>query len=73
MIKFSIENEQLFVLDTKHGRRSAYAAIKIATDMVDENLITEREAILHLNGAQITHFLFPTIDPHYGNSTNSVW
>jgi hypothetical protein len=34
--------------------------------MVKDKLITEREALLHLHAAQLTHFLFPTLDPHYG-------
>lgn len=65
-----MENGNLFILETRHGRRSAFAAAKIASDMVYEKIITEREALLHLNADQLTHFLFPTLDPHYGKANN---
>ncbi|RYH25265.1 hypothetical protein EON65_15680 [archaeon] len=58
-------------METKHARRSAFAAVKIANDMVKEKLITEREALLQLNAVQLTHFLYPTLDPHYGKSVES--
>eukprot|EP00981_Chlorochromonas_danica_P015009 scaffold9957_cov159-Ochromonas_danica.AAC.1 len=68
LVEFTVENGNLFILETRHGRRSAFAAAKIASDMVYEKIITEREALLHLNADQLTHFLFPTLDPHYVDS-----
>lgn len=66
VVEFTVESGELFILETRNGRRSAFAAVRIAKDMVTEKLITEREALLHLNASQLTHFLFATLDPHYG-------
>ncbi|MGL6115057.1 MAG: pyruvate, phosphate dikinase [Cetobacterium sp.] len=56
-IEFTIENEKLFILQTRNGKRSPYAAIKIATDMVKENLISKEQALLRINPKDITILL----------------
>jgi pyruvate,orthophosphate dikinase len=61
--EFPIEENKLFMLQTRAGKRTAQAAIKIAVDMVKEKLITREEAILRIDPAQIDHLLHPRIDP----------
>ncbi len=63
-IEFTIEKGQLYLLQTRNGKRTAKAAIKIAVDMVDEGLITEREALLRIDPNQLNVLLHPSIDPH---------
>ena len=62
-IEFTIENGKLWMLQTRNGKRTAQAAIKIAVDMVKEKLITEKEAILRVDPHQIDQLLHPMIDP----------
>ncbi len=61
-IEFTIEDHKLFMLQTRGGKRSAAAAIKIAVDMVKEGLIPKDEAILRVQPEQLDQLLHPTID-----------
>lgn len=61
--EFTIENEQLFMLQTRTGKRTANAAVRIAVEMVNEGLITKEEAILRIDPAQLDQLLHPVIDP----------
>jgi len=61
--EFTIENERLFMLQTRTGKRTAAAAVKIAVDMVNEELITKEEAVLRIDPAQLDQLLHPIIDP----------
>jgi pyruvate, orthophosphate dikinase len=61
--EFTIENSTLFMLQTRNGKRTAAAAVKIAVDMVKEKLITKEEALLRLEPRQIDQLLHPVIDP----------
>ncbi|MDO9538151.1 MAG: pyruvate, phosphate dikinase [Thermoplasmata archaeon] len=60
--EFTIESGTLYILQTRNGKRSAQAAIKIAVDMVDERLITKKEAILKIDPNQIAHLLHRRLD-----------
>lgn len=62
-MEFTIEKGRLFILQTRTGKRTAAAAVKIATDMVSEGLISKEEAILRLDPNQIDQLLHPRIDP----------
>lgn len=62
-IEFTIERNKLWMLQTRNGKRTAKAALKIAADMIDEKLITEEEAILRLDPASLDQLLHPTLDP----------
>lgn len=62
-MEFTIEREKLWMLQTRTGKRTAFAAVKIAVDMVNEGLIKKEEAILRINPAQIDQFLHPRFDP----------
>ncbi len=61
--EFTVENRKLFMLQTRTGKRTAFAAVKIAVDMVKEGLITEEEALMRLAPAQIDQLLHPILDP----------
>ena len=62
-IEFTIEKNRLWMLQTRNGKRTARATIKIAVDMVREKLITEKQAILRVQPEHLDQLLHPTIDP----------
>jgi pyruvate,orthophosphate dikinase len=66
-IEFTIEQGKLWMLQTRVGKRTARAALKIAIDMVDEGLITREEAVLRIDPAQLDQLLHPQFDAnaHY--------
>ena len=59
-IEFTIERGKLWMLQTRVGKRTAGAAFRIATQLVDEGLIDEQEALLRVSGAQLAQLMFPT-------------
>jgi pyruvate,orthophosphate dikinase len=61
-IEFTIENGRLWMLQTRSGKRTARAAVKIAVDMVKEGLITKEEAILRVDPSSINQLLHPAIN-----------
>ena len=61
-IEFTVENNKLWMLQTRSGKRTAKAAIKIAVDMVQEKLITNKEAILRIDPSTLDTLLHPTLD-----------
>ncbi len=62
-IEFTIQNQKLWMLQTRNGKRTAAAAVKIAVDMVNEGLITKEQALLRIDPASLDQLLHPTIDP----------
>jgi pyruvate,orthophosphate dikinase len=64
-IEFTIERGKLYMLQTRTGKRTAAAALRIAVEMVAEKLITRREAILRIRPEQLDHLLHPTLDPKF--------
>ncbi|MGQ3684549.1 MAG: pyruvate, phosphate dikinase [Candidatus Loosdrechtia sp.] len=62
-IEFTIQEGRLFILQTRSGKRTARAAIKIAVDMVKEGLIDKKTAISRIDPAQLDQLLHPTFDP----------
>jgi pyruvate,orthophosphate dikinase len=63
-IEFTIERGTLYMLQTRNGKRTAAASLKIACDMVREKLISKDEAILRVNPDQLDQLLHPTLDPN---------
>ena len=61
-IEFTIENEKLFILQTRNGKRTAKAAVNIAVDMVDEGKITKEECIARIEPKTLEQLLHPTFD-----------
>jgi pyruvate,orthophosphate dikinase len=62
-IEFTIENGKLWMLQTRNGKRTGKAAIKIAVDMVKEGLISKEEALMRVEPMQLDQLLHPIIDP----------
>ena len=63
-IEFTVQEGKLFILQTRAGKRSTQAALKIAVDMVGEGLITREEAVKSINANQLDQLLHPTLDPN---------
>ncbi len=63
-MEFTIEEGKLYMLQTRNGKRTPEAALKIAVDMVHENLITKKEAILRLTPKELSSILHPTFIMH---------
>ena len=61
-VEFTIENNKLWILQTRSGKRTAKSAIKIAVDMVKEKLISKKEALLRIDPASLDNLLHPSID-----------
>jgi pyruvate,orthophosphate dikinase len=61
-VEFTVENKKLWILQTRSGKRTAEAGIKIAVDMVKEKLINKKEAILRINPDTLDTLLHPTLD-----------
>ncbi|MFP5220236.1 MAG: pyruvate, phosphate dikinase [Actinomycetes bacterium] len=67
-IEFTIERGKLWMLQTRVGKRTAGAAFRIATQLVDEGLISEDEALLRVTGAQLAQLMFP----HFGDTSGAT-
>ncbi|MDY1007670.1 MULTISPECIES: pyruvate, phosphate dikinase [unclassified Sphingomonas] len=63
-IEFTVEKTKLWMLQTRAGKRTAKAALKIAVDMANEGLITREEAILRVEPMALDQLLHPTLDPN---------
>ncbi|MCH5185301.1 MAG: pyruvate, phosphate dikinase [Oscillospiraceae bacterium] len=61
-MEFTIEDKKLYMLQTRNGKRTAAAALKIACDLVDEGMITEQEAVLMIDPKQLDALLHPQFD-----------
>ncbi len=61
-MEFTIENKKLYMLQTRNGKRTAAAAIKIACDLIDEKMISEQEALMQIDAKSLDMLLHPTFD-----------
>ncbi len=61
-MEFTVENEKLYMLQTRNGKRTAAAAIKIACDLIDEGMITEEQAIMQIDAKSLDMLLHPQFD-----------
>ena len=64
-LEFTVERGKLYMLQTRNGKRTAKAALKIAVDMAGEGLITQNEAVLRVDAAALDQLLHPTIAEGY--------
>jgi pyruvate,orthophosphate dikinase len=62
-IEFTVEDNALYLLQTRSAKRTAAAAVKSAVDMVDEGLISREQAVTRIDPAQLDQLLHPMIDP----------
>ena len=71
-MEFTIEDGKLFMLQTRNGKRTATAALKIAVDMVEEGMITKEEALLKVDPKQLDQLLHPMFDQDSLNNAKCV-
>lgn len=71
-VEFTIQEGRLFMLQTRTGKRTGLAAVKIAYDMVKEKMITPQEALLRIEGDQLNQLLFPIFDPVAANKAKKI-
>ena len=74
-MEFTIEQGKLYMLQTRNGKRTAAAAIKIACDLIDEGMITEKEALMQIDAKSLDMLLHPTFDPmdlKVANANNKI-
>ena len=71
-MEFTVENGKLYMLQTRNGKRTPAAAIKIACDLIDEGMKTEQEALLMLDPKQLDALLHPQFDPDALKSAKPV-
>jgi pyruvate,orthophosphate dikinase len=69
-IEFTIERGELFMLQTRNGKRTGAAAVKVACDMVREKLIDEKEAVLRIPANDLTQLLLPSFSPKAKSSAD---
>jgi pyruvate,orthophosphate dikinase len=62
-VEFTVERDKLYVLQTRNGKRTAVAAVRIAREMAEEGLISREEAVGRVEPRQLEHLLHPRIDP----------
>jgi pyruvate,orthophosphate dikinase len=62
-VEFTIEHGKFWMLQTRDGKRTAQAAVRIAVDMVEEGLISREEAVLRVSPEQVDFFMHPQFDP----------
>ncbi len=62
-IEFTIENKKLFILQTRNAKRTVAAALKVAVDLVNEKIITPKEALLRIQPEDLNQLLHPRLDP----------
>ena len=65
-MEFTIEDGKLYMLQTRNGKRTAAAALKIASDLVNEGIITQEEALMRIEPGQLDQLLHPAIPPNHG-------
>lgn len=71
-IEFTIQEGKLFILQTRNGKRTGHAAVKIAVDLVKERLITEEEAIMKVDPEQLNQLLHKRLDPAIMKNAKSL-
>ena len=71
-IEFTIERGKLYILQTRSGKRTAVAALKVAVDLVEEGLITKEEAVLRIDPKQLDQLLHPTFEPNALKAAKSI-
>ncbi len=71
-MEFTVEHGKLFMLQTRNGKRTASAAIKIACDLIDEGMITEEEALMQIDAKSLDMLLHPQFDAEALKKANPV-
>ena len=72
-VEFTVENNKLWILQTRSGKRTSKSAVKIAVDMVKEKLILKKQAILRIDPNSLDTLLHPTLDEKSEIKVNCKW
>ncbi len=71
--EFTIEDGKLYMLQTRNGKRTGPAAVRIAVEMVEEGLIDKKEAVLRVDPQQLDQLLHPVLDPELEEGAARSW
>ena len=71
-LEFTVENNRLYILQTRNGKRTGHAAVRIAVDMVEEKLITKKEAVWRIPADSLAHLLAPIFDRQSASSAKKI-
>jgi pyruvate,orthophosphate dikinase len=71
-LEFTVEENRLYILQTRNGKRTGHAAVRIAVEMVDEKLITKKEAVRRVPADSLAHLLAPIFDRHSALSAKKI-
>jgi pyruvate,orthophosphate dikinase len=71
-LEFTVEDNRLYILQTRNGKRTGHAAVRIAVDMVDEKLITKKEAVRRIPADSLAHLLAPIFDRQSAKSAKKI-
>jgi pyruvate, orthophosphate dikinase len=71
-LEFTVEDNKLFILQTRNGKRTGHAAVRIAVEMVDERLITKKEAVRRVPADSLAHLLAPIFDRQSARSAKKI-
>src|ERR1051326_2121173 len=71
-LEFTVEENRLYILQTRNGKRTGHAAVRIAVDMVDEKLITKKDAVRRVPADSLSHLLAPIFDRQAVRSAKKI-
>src|SRR5947209_2687747 len=71
-LEFTVEENHLYILQTRNGKRTGHAAVRIAVDMVDEKLISREEAVRRIPADSLAHLLAPIFDRQSANEAKKI-
>src|SRR5437660_1994747 len=71
-LEFTVEDNRLYILQTRNGKRTGHAAVRIAVDMVEEKLITKKEAVRRIPADSLAHLIAPIFDRQSASSAKKI-
>ena len=71
-LEFTVEDKRLYILQTRNGKRTGHAAVRIAVDMVEERLITKKEAVRRIPADSLAHLLAPIFDRQSASQAKKI-
>jgi pyruvate, orthophosphate dikinase len=71
-LEFTVEENRLYILQTRNGKRTGHAAVRIAVDMVDERLITKKDAVRRIPADSLAHLLAPIFDRQSAKAAKKI-
>ena len=71
-LEFTVEDNRLYILQTRNGKRTGHAAVRIAVDMVGEKLITKKDAVRRIPADSLSHLFAPVFDREAGETRRKL-